>query len=82
MPKLKMLNGKTLIYARPKGSHFHLDRNCTMLQGLGGFEKQGYVSITIKAITKRKLRPCVCAYEFLGSFSSYKQSSSSKKSSS
>lgn len=60
--KLKPTNKDTTIYARPDGWHYHLDRNCSMLQG-GDFERLGYITITLKAIKRRHLNPCICCYE-------------------
>ncbi len=62
MPKLKPINDDTAIYARPDGSHYHLDRNCNMLKD-GDFERYGYGQIKTAEIRKRRLYPCVCAYE-------------------
>jgi hypothetical protein len=55
------VNDKTLIYARPEGWHYHLNRDCVMLSG-GQFENYKYTTITPKDIRKRHLSPCVCAY--------------------
>ncbi|KKM76009.1 hypothetical protein LCGC14_1384450 [marine sediment metagenome] len=59
---LKPILESTVIYARPGGLRYHLDRQCQMLQG-GDFERLGYVQVTKEAIKKRKLNPCVCAFE-------------------
>lgn len=51
----------TIIYARPAGGHYHLDRNCKMLQGYQ-FENYGYAQINKADIKRRKLNPCpACA---------------------
>lgn len=49
----------TKVYARPRGEHYHMKRDCPMLTG-GQFEKMGYKEITPEDIVKRKLRPCAC----------------------
>lgn len=64
--KLKhIIGGVTKIYARPDGWHYHLDRECSMLQG-SDFEKLGYKEISIGDIVKRRLNPCGCAYVNFG----------------
>jgi hypothetical protein len=55
------VNEKTLIYARPNGMSYHLNRKCIMLVS-GQFENYKYTTITPKDISKRHLLPCVCAY--------------------
>lgn len=61
-PKLIPITKDTVIFARPDGWNYHLDRNCSMLQG-GDFERLGYVTIKQEEVKKRHLRPCLCAYE-------------------
>ncbi len=57
--KLKQItDGVTKLYARPGGWHYHLDRECPMLQG-GDFEKLNYGEINAGDITKRHLNPCL-----------------------
>ena len=51
-----------IIYARPGGWHYHLDRECSMLQG-GDFGKLNYKEIKARDITKRHLNPCLCCYQ-------------------
>lgn len=58
--KLKPLTDTTIIYARPSGWHYHLDKNCPMLQGDLG--RLGYIIIPAKDIERRNLSPCLCAY--------------------
>lgn len=58
---LKPLTESSTIYARPNGWAYHLDRNCTMLEG-GQFEHYQYTKITPEDINHRHLVPCVCAY--------------------
>ncbi len=58
---LKPISNNTTIYARPNGIHYHLDRNCPILQS-GDFERMGYIEIKQSEIKRRKLNPCVCAY--------------------
>jgi hypothetical protein len=60
--KLIPLTDKGKIYARPGGRHYHLNRECPMLQG-GDFERLGYIRITMAEVKKRKLNPCMCAYQ-------------------
>ena len=48
------------VYARPGGSHYHLTRNCTMLQGKQ-FRTMRYKEITLKDSRQRGLTPCICA---------------------
>lgn len=60
--KLKPINADTVIYARPNGWHYHLDRECPMLSG-DDFERLKYEVIKQKDIKKRGLRPCMCAYD-------------------
>jgi len=59
---LKIIDKETLIYARPDGSHFHLDRQCNMLQN-GDYERLEYTIIDESQIKERKLYPCACAYQ-------------------
>jgi hypothetical protein len=49
-------------YARPRGGHYHLRKDCQMLTG-GQFEKLGYKEITITEARSRKLIPCTCAQD-------------------
>ncbi len=58
----KPIDDKTVIYARPNGWHYHLDKNCKMM-GDGDFEKYGYVQIKKSEIKKRHLLACLCAYD-------------------
>ncbi len=60
--KLKPILDSTVIYARPDGRHYHIDRKCCMLQG-SDFETYGYVQIAREDIRKRKLNPCACSYK-------------------
>lgn len=59
---LKPITKDTIIYARPNGWAFHLDRNCIMLSG-SQFKDYGYVQIKKADIERRKLAPCACAYK-------------------
>lgn len=52
----------TVIYARPEGTHYHLDLSCPMLIN-GDFEKLGYKQISKVEVKERNLKPCVCAFE-------------------
>jgi hypothetical protein len=60
--KLKPIDDTTVIYARPWGRHYHIDKDCPMLQG-GDFERLGYTIIKKADIKKRRLNPDLCAYE-------------------
>lgn len=60
--KLKPIDDSTIIYARPDGWHYHLNRQCSMLQG-EDFERLRYIEINKSEIKKRRLNPCLCAYE-------------------
>ncbi len=53
----KPIDGETIIFARPDGWHYHLDKNCPMLQG-GDFERLKYTRITRVELAKRKLWAC------------------------
>jgi hypothetical protein len=55
------LTDDSVIYARPDGWHYHLRRDCPMLEG--DFERFGYTTITKAEVEKRRLWPCLCAYE-------------------
>ncbi len=58
---IKPIDKNTIIFARPNGYAYHIDRNCKMLQG-SQFEHYGYVQIKIGDIKKRDLFPCpACA---------------------
>jgi len=58
---MKKENDKT-IYARPKGRHYHFNKDCVMLRD-GDFEKFGYTEVTWAEVNKRKLFPCACAFD-------------------
>jgi hypothetical protein len=60
--RLISITDSTIIYARPDGGHYHLNRNCPMLQG-NQFKYYGYTEIKKLDIKKRKLRPCICCFE-------------------
>ena len=51
-----------LVYARPKGGHYHTNRNCSLLRG-DAFEYFSYKKISIREAKKRKLAPCACAFK-------------------
>lgn len=53
---------QSIIYARPNGGHYHLNKDCTMLKG-GDYERLGYKEISREDIKEFKLNPCVCALE-------------------
>ena len=61
-PQLIPLLETTPIYARPGGGHYHLYRNCKMLQGRD-YKRLGYRVIALRELQERGLRPCLCAYE-------------------
>jgi hypothetical protein len=50
-----------VIYARPEGWHYHLDRDCTMLQG-SQFKRHAYREVPAAIVRRRSLVPCGCAY--------------------
>ncbi len=51
------------LYTREGGGHYHIDRNCKMLQG-GDFERLGYSLINERNISRKHLRPCpFCAQQ-------------------
>ncbi len=54
---LKPITKDTIIFARPDGWHYHLDRNCEMLQG-SQFERLGYIRILQDEIEGLDLFPC------------------------
>ena len=58
---LTPLTSETQIYACPAGTHYHLRKACSLLQG-AEWDRSGYVAIDIQEVRKRKLDPCVCAY--------------------
>jgi hypothetical protein len=58
------LTKETKIYARPDGTHYHLSRDCHLLRGRE-FDRFAYVVIDIRELRKRKLEPCVCAYDII-----------------
>ena len=45
------------LFARPEGTHYHVDRNCHMLVD-GQFEAYGYIGIDREEIEQRELVPC------------------------
>lgn len=58
-----LLEAAEHVYARPHGWHYHLNKECIMLQG-GDFERMHYAEIQKTEIGKLKLNPCpACAYE-------------------
>ncbi len=59
---LVKLEKTTVIYARPLGWHYHLSRDCPMLDN-GDFTKLGYVQVTKNTVERRHLYPCICCYE-------------------
>lgn len=50
------------VYARTKGDHFHIDRDCLLLQGKQ-FNDFNYRRITIDEAIENRLEPCRCVYE-------------------
>jgi hypothetical protein len=59
--KLTPLTDESVIYTRPDGWHYHLSRECPMLQG-GDFKRLGYRQIKATEVRTRRLNPCVCCY--------------------
>lgn len=53
------------LYARPDGSHVHIDRGCLILAG-GDFERLGYKEVTIGEARTRRLNVCPCTSKMLG----------------
>jgi hypothetical protein len=54
------LSDDTIIYARPDGGHYHMNKDCPTLRG--DFDKLGYVQTTLTKVKERHLIPCVCTY--------------------
>jgi hypothetical protein len=63
-PEVKYIpiNQHTKIYAFQGGSHYHLSKDCPMLNN-GQFEKYGYKVISLIEIKTRLLKPCMCVQE-------------------
>jgi len=59
--KLKPINVDTVIYARPTGWYYHLDRNCPVIIGYK-FDQYNYSVVPPNYIEKFHLIPCTCAY--------------------
>jgi len=59
---VKEITKKTVIYAWPNGTCYHLDRQCRLLSN-GIFRKYGYKIIKEQEIKSRHLTPCRCACE-------------------
>lgn len=59
---LKALDEKSKVYARPDGWHYHLRKDCPMLQG-GDFMRLKYADIRTEGLFKRRLTPCACCYD-------------------
>lgn len=60
-PKLIPLEEAKVIYARPNGWHYHLDRDCAMLRG-SQFKRHAYREVPAAIVRRRRLIPCGCAY--------------------
>jgi hypothetical protein len=65
--KLRKIDENTILYVRPDGYHYHLDRQCKMLIDYQLEHDKDVqdkdLQVSLKDMKKRKLIPCPCAYE-------------------
>jgi len=48
-----------IVFIRINGTHFHLRKDCTMLDN-GQFETMGYYQIELEKVDRKKFNPCSC----------------------